>query len=912
MPSLPDVFAFQRSKLNGVVTIVASIYTLKQADVDPAADLIIFADTLTVDAHVLLRERTIRIVARRLIADASDAQLDVSGGPPDPPKPAAAPPAEIPPAGRSATPGGPGEKGARGRDAGRVYLLAGSVQGKLSLYARGGVGQIGQPGQPGGQGAPGANGADAVIGVGARRVDSPPQPGGPGGSGGRGGSGGQGGDGGKGGSIHIWSPDASRIAADPSAAVAGGGQAALAPGGAGGRGGIGGVGGRKTGSEFVRGRDPHNRYFLIDARAPSGDKGADGAKGGDGGGGGLGAPGEVAPTVAGVALRTFAGDTPAAFAYAHLLLQQAKLQYLAADYAATEATLAWVVQLADADGAPNTEWNAIADQARALLAQLAQRVDFFGHSADWVPLVSFKYYQTALTGMLTLGMAIENNYNTYSTWLKAQTTAFAGANALLDQGRQALSTFEQSQTKIDAQIVELDASIVALTSEQVLKEQKVLLAGQAFQLAVERRERDCTFADMIKAVQTLVAIGTSAYNAADALKTIKGLELKKLPLEKFVKQVKVVVTSFKDIRSNYMDIAGSITPATPDAAKLVVEQEKFDKMIASYLDMPEAANYKAIVHDFVGTVTARNGQVMERSNTLLARERLAATIVRKRSEIDRLAGDAAATQDPSLPQFRTYVAGLYNDFKEHYLEHVYYEHQAYRYWALANDEPFAISDRSLDGMAAYHADLQTRTLKAINSVLSPTQPFEELTISIVPPLDPSAPNPFDDLRSRGRLTFQVPLDVRAFQGLAQVIATRFTIALDGARVAPPDDLVYVRLWHQGQGTFFDAHGARFDFAHECVMSMYEYALAPDGTMTFKAGGNLGGEGDDARIGLSPYAAWTIELPAAFNKGVDLSGVSRITIAFSGRAVPVAPRLAAASGGGTSVAIVDRPAGYAVL
>ncbi len=86
----------------------------------------------------------------------------------------------------------------------------------------------------------------------------------------------------------------------------------------------------------------------------------------------------------------------------------------------------------------------------------------------------------------------------------------------------------------------------------------------------------------------------------------------------------------------------------------------------------------------------------------------------------------------------------------------------------------------------------------------------------------------------------------------------------------------------------------------------------DGSTDFRAGGNLGGGSDDHRIGLSPFAAWTIELPPKYNAGLDLSGLTEITITFTGRASALKPEHKNLRRGRGKQGVTQRPIAYAVL
>lgn len=161
----------------------------------------------------------------------------------------------------------------------------------------------------------------------------------------------------------------------------------------------------------------------------------------------------------------------------------------------------------------------------------------------------------------------------------------------------------------------------------------------------------------------------------------------------------------------------------------------------------------------------------------------------------------------------------------------------------------------------------------------PVQPFENIQFTL---REAEMPTEFGQFRETGRLTFAVPITDQRFLGLAQVIATSFTIAIPGAVTG--NNELYAILRHNGSAAFLDVNGNEFDFSHSEVTALYKYGLQSG---KYIAGGNLGGDNDEY-IGLSPFATWTIELPARFNPGLALGAADEISIAFSGRALPMHP------------------------
>jgi hypothetical protein len=145
---------------------------------------------------------------------------------------------------------------------------------------------------------------------------------------------------------------------------------------------------------------------------------------------------------------------------------------------------------------------------------------------------------------------------------------------------------------------------------------------------------------------------------------------------------------------------------------------------------------------------------------------------------------------------------------------------------------------------------------------------------------------FNKFKTDKTLTFTIPADDANFLGWSNVMLTNFRIYINGASMASNDKL-YVQLLHQGSVLMTDPAGKVSSFTHNRVSSVYQYDFVKGEPHTV-AGGSLGGDttGDNAkRIPLSPFAAFTINVPEKFNPGAKLDNVQSIEIHFAGYAVP---------------------------
>jgi hypothetical protein len=256
-------------------------------------------------------------------------------------------------------------------------------------------------------------------------------------------------------------------------------------------------------------------------------------------------------------------------------------------------------------------------------------------------------------------------------------------------------------------------------------------------------------------------------------------------------------------------------------------------------------------------------------------------IAQTRALADKLKADKAAGSDPTLSPYRSFIKGLYDDYRQLVLRHLYNENMAFRYWSLT-DRPFITGDNTFGELAIAHAKLVSDTLDAIQASQSPTQRFEPQTYTLVD-AGPDRAAQFAEFRKTGRLTFALPITDEHYLGWAHVLADTFSISISGATTGAVNNRLNVYVYHLGKGVLLTPKGVAVEYSHDRVMSVYTYTV--EGGVEKRQGGGTLGDSDGSgragsRISISPFAAWTIDV-SKFNDKLDLSQVKKITIAFSG-------------------------------
>ncbi|KAG5979427.1 hypothetical protein E4U55_005174 [Claviceps digitariae] len=909
--AIPQDFVYQRHEDQSTYTILTSDLALTADLIDPTKNCVIYADVLTLSesrGKLVFPGRDLTICCRSL--EPKGVTISTKGPDSQKAAPGAKPKTSDDPAVNKGNPNGQDADAITSADfgahGGRLTILAGSVEGALTVNCSGGKGRDGQKGGDAGKGANGANGTDdrekRQGHFGRPDGKYPGSPGQNGQNGGKGGKGGKPGQGGNAGSISISTimnlPTVSNTTTKGRAGQPG-------AGGSGAAGGTGGTGGKF--GEWKEIREGHNSVrheFVYTGRYSNGTNGAAGSAGqvvqGQDGSEGSVALARITNVQASIAAN------PQLFAQLQLMMQVVKINYLDRNFARAKNILAWIFGLTAGRSSSGKKWVGLNQQAATYLSRLSRGLDYFGNAANFVPLASFSLYSSSVTPMLVLGGTVQTVFDTYTRYLKDQTSGYNDFNNAYSAAARAIETYK----KTIADEVELRAKLwdecLVLESQVVVAHANLLEAEKAFKDAVERRRQCLKFQSILGLVGTLTGL---PLNIIDLVKLAKKAEwsgaagslASGLPSNflQLGKTINVLSSDFSNAEEQWDITTKAIEADGADSAKLVVNVDAINDELAAYMDMPEAQAYKAAVRAYVGLCQARNMKVFECSKLDEDVLGLEAKIDQTQTQMDELKADQSGKLDPTLAPYRTFLLGLYNNYKDTLLDQLFFETMAFRYRTLRDFSQIIQSSNTIAELSVLQGQILQAVIDHQNGVGAIEQPFNSL-----------ATHPFESATAEsvtnflaglgGELVFRIPLGEPSFQGLAQLQMTKFTVSLPGVQFASPEQSrkVYVSLRCHGDCSVVDPKSATniFRFTHNPITATYQYELVKgdDGKDVEKylAGGALvdTGDGHDQKsISLSPFCTWTLTLPAKFNVGVDVSQVKDVVLSWGGKGLPAASK-----------------------
>jgi hypothetical protein len=775
----------------------------------------------------------------------------------------------------------------------------------LTLLASGGRGGRGQDGHDGVAGAKGADGVktskpgvelDTGYGFPPEAIGQPGTPGGGAGSPGASANGGNGGH------VRLQVVQPLGLSLIYSVAAGAGGEQASA--GARGTGGPGGAG------QVCHMYNAKTGRPIDDMKAP------DGAYGGTGAGpaklGTTGAPGAAgepitingAPFTASgaVPVLTLAGLAPA------LSLSQLLITQNATDQGFQNAT-SDTQRLVVADGytwliainQPFTDTAHPIDQTRVSLPEqkvrvamhngavvslmrLQQGLDYYGHSYNWAPVLNLNSLVARTGELIQLGKVVEDQFNRYLD------------KALSDKER--MKSFTQAKQEIDQKLSQFDAEINKLTPQiegfqtevdkqtEALRLQRTVLETDQLKfkddLTKYLREQDqLDWKDFLDILGTVIGCVGGVVSGVGGIKTAFDAFKK---AQEFSEKVKKAVAVFKkakatfdSLKKTYASVADAFDEGNVNAAKILVDDGEYDKLIKEYIDKVDSAGeLREAMQYYVTLCQARNMSAY--NYTALVSQQLALKAERDQlyQGIQHINAEIAGRQDNVLAIYTAYLQDAYEDLQRHLLRNIYLENRAYQYWSL-KDRVLQTEDLTIATLSATHGLL----IADIDGFRENTQAASDFTQKVTIAAA-RYPNEFAALVKSRALAFELDIHKeKGFQNMRHIVVSKFTLELP--EVNGGSNVLFVNLVHSGEAvlnsdTDLAAPGALHVFSHRPRMAPYKIDYQ-DSRNT--AGGTLGDE-TQGYIGVSPFAVWRLDFNLQGNDWLDLTKVKTVTLVFSGK------------------------------
>jgi hypothetical protein len=526
----------------------------------------------------------------------------------------------------------------------------------------------------------------------------------------------------------------------------------------------------------------------------------------------------------------------------------------------------------------------IYNSAVVSLMRVQQGLDYYGHSYNWTPVLNLTNLVARTSEIIQLGKVVEDQFNRYldkGLSDKERMKAFAQAKQEIDRK---LAEFVDEIDKLKPQIANFETEVGKL-SEGLRRQRTLLLEGQLkFKdelINYLREQNGLTFEGFLDMLATVIGCVGGVVEGIGGIKTAIDA-IKKA--EEFSKQIKSVVEIFKkakatveNISKAYSSVKDAFDDGNPNAAKILVDGEEFDKMLKKYLGKFDAAGElrKAMAY-FQELAQARNMAAYNYTTLVAQMLTIQAQHDQLYQGIQHINAEIAAHQDNVLPIYTAYLKDAYEDVQRNLLRNIYQENRAYQYWSLKKRQ-LQTDDLNIATLAATHVGL----IKDIDTFRENSQMFNPFKQEVIVSADRFT-NEFADLRKSKALTFKLDLlREDGFLNMRYIIAREFT--LEFPDVVDSSHVLYVNVVHTGEAmlnsdTNLDQPGAVHVFSHRPRVSLYKYDYKKNART---AGGDLG-EDSQGYIGVSPFTLWRLDFNLKGNEWLDLNILKTVVLTFSGR------------------------------
>jgi hypothetical protein len=889
-------------------TICCDYLLLNEMSAPQSENLIVFADEIQINGIASMPGKNIFLHARK-VSSIAGGLIDTSG---DSGK-TWAPGYTAPNGSNGGADGYAGSNGGDGQDAGQIQIFAASFDGVLKIRANGGDGGRGQDGGNGQRGGNGANGTSGYPGT----------PGAPGQDGGNGGAGGKGGNGGAAGKISI-----GIILTTGTIDLEGLGGKGGVPG-ASGIGALGGVGG--NGGDNYQDNNPppgHGPPHLgqeglveqlskaststqkfvqllsppqITGHQPNGQNGRQGVSHAAGPAGVQGVSPYVKGTTADYssAFPAVTGQELASRAMLpqlRLLFHQAELDYLRGRFDRLGERVNWFLLMSKSlptqavspfEGKPETAdvegWQNLKSRVDVIKSQLCAGLDFYGFAYNFVPSMTYEACSSFVERMLSTAEKVENSVDVYADKTKENNIRLAAIDDAIKAANDHLNSLEVEKQEHEDSERDVQAAIDALSAEITSQQDVLQSSADSFRKAVEQQTGGiCAFLEIIKAVAEIIAV---AYGQVELVSDLAH-EVSEIPgsqVKDIISHIEKAKDDVGSIQNAYNKIKSDVEAAA-NSAKIVMAREDLDQLLEPYLNLKEAQDYRAQLTLYDKIVQARNNKVLELTSVMAKVDQLDGQIGQTVAQARKSADERARSQNPELLAFYEFLNALDADVKAWSVRALYQLNRAAEYGVLRlrDFRDFKLEGNDSASLRGEQAAIDYFHERAVEDQSGSEKPLPVVALTLKHNEYAAA---FAQLQhsladvGAAHFSFALsPYDANFKpHSYSTIKITDVSIAVRGVKTN--DKKLTITLIQGGYSEFVNKSGEHLVFAHKLrsAVTTYDYEKAP---------AQLQMGGDMVYINVSPFGVWTIVLNKEDNPGLDVSGVTEITVEFSGTCLPL--------------------------
>jgi hypothetical protein len=570
---------------------------------------------------------------------------------------------------------------------------------------------------------------------------------------------------------------------------------------------------------------------------------------------------------------------------------------------------------------------AIKRRADICLDRIALGLDMLGHPPEWVPRLAYSYYRDIIDTQIEVVRNLEDKLTTY--------------------GSDSKPALEATKNDIDNRLSDLDIKMGLIEgpngllnsyATQIksftpgLKKKRELIKEAISEVEEQVRKHINMDPQMILDALTMIAFAPTGFmggiqaigTIGKATSTIKSLDGTAVEKAYVVNRFNTINNELSKLEEVYRTRSNGVVDVDdPGADKLLASKADLDDMLNKFKEKIRTDDLKKELDAYVNLITRRNGAVVTYNAVVetLLQARADKELYSKQQE---QYGEAFLQISPTIPAGRYWIRKFINEARFEAIEALTAGARSLRFWALT---PLYHFDKLFDGLPTrtmldkYNAGLVSDFKACISRFSSkiynqfPSAVDREhggqglchyLSDDEVTAFKNSASSTPGGLH---QVLFTIPVvksttssSDSLFSGYWDVRIDQARVWLFGASVQRGKDGIRrlkVGLTHLGAETIvkYDVEDRSFDFQHDTIP--LEFSYDPLNIVNFESAahakihtqqrfpGVFRGEKvdikNDSVAPVGPFGDWRLVANPTYNAGLDLSGVTGISIEFWGSA-----------------------------
>ncbi|KAK1064605.1 hypothetical protein LTR74_008607 [Friedmanniomyces endolithicus] len=556
------------------------------------------------------------------------------------------------------------------------------------------------------------------------------------------------------------------------------------------------------------------------------------------------------------------------------------------------------------------------DLSNRYMVRLGLGVDFYRHQLMWVPRGSYDVFEATLQQALADFQSIESDYEDYAQMAadnKQQSDQIGiGKNA----AGQGLKLATSDLTTLAVELAESADHIAVMQGEIPIK-RKALDDELDSIVSDIKSSFKFSFKDLLSAVSTMcfspsLAIGaaqgviqtaTILNGSATQVKNDAGDAVSK---DYVVEKVYALKAGLDGLQEHIELSADDLTLTTddPNGNKLIGNEKDIMDLINQYRGVlgDEVDKFKKMFDDYVAFVLQRNNEVIH-YNALItlyleARNKQGSC----RDTINMLGTQEASALNTNIPALAATIKANYMHHTSQVLEQLYNTQRALSFWSLSlgtadfgqlRDAGFP-SPGLAARLKAMNDDIAADLVRAVDAFgmgrltfgsTSENPDGEPVRIQLSEFQLKALKTPPQGSSTEYAVSIQIATASKdtsretnpfAMDGY-DIRVSKVRVYLEGVQTADND--IRVVMQHLGTETIVTPTNDLMPFKHDRLHLAFHYNSSTSKILT---DGNIGRDDEEKKYALpGPFAMWRIGVPTASNIDLDMSGVTKATIEFSG-------------------------------